>query len=158
MQGRLIGWGGFGVCVALLLLAGAASAAEADAFGNAELAEQLYDEAAHVLPSRIGDAAFTKIIEKRLECYGPQTQTPLERFRVCGTPYVNEIIRTARAAVQSKPELGLFIRRVQYCPIVHSMCVGEHQEPGQCLQLERRCIDAALDKYWRGATAPSARD
>ena len=141
----------------VLLGHGTASATQADTHKNIDMVVQAYQKIARVQPSKVGSEGFTQIIRRRLTCY-ERTATPLERFRVCSTPYVDEIIRNARQYVKSKPDLGRFIRRVRFCPIIHSMCIGEHQEPEHCILMERQCIDSELDRYWRGADAWPPRD
>jgi hypothetical protein len=136
----------------VLLGHGTASATPADTRKNIDYVVWAYEWIARVQPSKVGSEGFAQIIRNRLTCYA-RSATPLERFRVCSTPYVDEIIRNARQYVKSKPDIGRFIWRVQFCPIIHSMCIGEHHGLEDCILMERQCIDAVLDLYWRGADA-----
>jgi hypothetical protein len=153
---------GYLICFALLaalvwLKQDLAPVTPADQRKNIDVAQRAYERISRVKPSKVGGAEFEEIIRRRLACY-EETAFPLERFRVCGASYVDAIVRTARESVKSRPELGQFIRRVQYCPIIHSICTGEHHDAESCVLMERQCIDATLDQYWRGEAAPLPRD
>lgn len=151
--------------IALALLAGllawtplwTAEARAADKFPNIDAAIRMYETVMQVKPSRIGGEEYEAIIRKRVQCYDLIT-TPLERKRPCNITYVDSVIRTARTNLKSAPLLGLFIHDVQYCPIVYSMCVGEHMDKDTCVTVERQCIDQTLDKYWRGTAPHGSRD
>jgi hypothetical protein len=150
--------------VGLILLAGilflayrATLTTPAERHNNIDAMRQLYSRIARVPPSKVGSAGFTQAIQDRVACY-ERSPTPLERFDTCSTPYVNAIIRNARRYVESKPELGLFIGAVQYCPIIYSMCTGQSQDRAFCIMMERQCIDATLDKYWRGVDSSPTRE
>lgn len=134
-----------------------AARAEEPSFLNIDAALQIYESSRRAEPSRVGREEFQTIIRERARCYKQMTE-PLGRKRSCNIAYVDAIIRTAREKLKSVPELGLFIRRVQYCPIMYSMCVGENQNTEACVEVERNCIDITLDKYWRGASIPGPRD
>lgn len=151
--------------LALTLLAGllawtppwTAEARAADKFPNIDAAVRMYEGVKLVQPSRIAGEEYETIIRKRVLCYDRAT-TPLERKRPCNITYVDAIIRTARDNLKSAPLLGLFIHNVQYCPIVYSMCIGEHMDKDSCVTVERQCIDQTLDIYWRGSAPNGPRD
>lgn len=151
-----------GVGVLLLVAAllpwwGTILAKDIPQFRNIDEALMMYELIKQVKPSRIGGEEFQKIIRKRTICYD-QATTPLERKLPCNISYVDSIIRIARENLKSVPQLGLFIRHVQYCPIVYSMCVGEHMDAETCVNIERQCIDYTLDKYWRGSPPHGSRE
>lgn len=102
-----------------------------------------------VKPSRVGAEDFRKVIRTRVQCY-EQVTTPLERKKPCNIIYVESIIHAARSNIKSVPDIGLFIRDVQYCPIVYNMCIGDMNSREYCIDFERRCVDRTLDKFWRG--------
>lgn len=133
------------------------AARAADKYPNIDAAIRMYEIVKLVKPSRIGAEEYEAIIRKRVQCYD-LTTTPLERKRPCNITYVDAIIRTARDNLKAAPLLGLFIHDVQYCPIVYSMCIGEHMDKNTCVTVERQCIDQTLDKYWRGSAPHGSRD
>lgn len=116
-----------------------------------------YAQVEKVKPSRIGAEDFRKVIQTRVQCYEKVT-TPLERKKPCNLTYVESIIHVSRKHIRSVPEIGRFVRDVQYCPIMYNMCVGDMNQKDYCVDFERRCIDKALDKYWRGASDNAAHD
>jgi hypothetical protein len=126
-------------------------------FPNLDAALSMYNDIKQEESSRIGSEEFQRIIQERVLCYNNVT-SPLQRNRPCNITYVDEIVRTARVNFQSAPQLGLFIREVQYCPIAYSMCVGENMDMETCITFERKCIDLSLDKYWRGFPLNEARE
>ncbi|MGE4552862.1 MAG: hypothetical protein AB7D57_07100 [Desulfovibrionaceae bacterium] len=145
----LLGLAVLGLTAGLMLFHGQTTIEPTDEFSNIDRALSLYNRALEVKPSRMGAEGFTRIIRDRLDCYDA-AESPMDRSRLCNLAYVDGIIRNARAHVQAMPELGLFIERVQFCPMVYSMCIGGTRSPEDCITLERQCIDAALDYYWRG--------
>lgn len=108
-----------------------------------------YAQVEKVKPSRIGAEDFRKVIRTRVQCY-EQVTTPLERKKPCNIIYVESIIHAARKNIRSVPDIGLFIRDVQYCPIMYNMCIGDMNSQDYCIDFERRCVDRTLDKFWRG--------
>ena len=114
-----------------------------------DAALQSYSMVEKVKPSRIGAEDFRKVIRTRVQCY-EQVTTPLERKKPCNIIYVESIIHAARKNIKSVPDIGLFIRDVQYCPIVYNMCIGDMNSREYCIDFERRCVDRTLDKFWRG--------
>lgn len=122
-----------------------------------DAALQSYAQVEKVKPSRIGAEDFRKVIQTRVQCYEKVT-TPLERKKPCNITYVESIIHAARKNIKSVPEIGRFIRDVQYCPIMYNMCIGDMNNKDYCVDFERRCIDKTLDKYWRGATDNVSHD
>jgi len=122
-----------------------------------DAALQSYAMVEKVKPSRIGAEDFRKVIRTRVQCY-EQVTTPLERKKPCNITYVESIIRAARKNIKSVPEIGLFVRDVQYCPIMYNMCIGDMNSPDYCIDYERRCIDRTLDKFWRGAPENVSHD
>ena len=116
-----------------------------------------YSQVERVKPSRIGAEDFRKVIRTRVQCY-EQVTTPLERKKPCNISYVESIIHTARQHIKSVPEIGRFVREVQYCPIMYNMCIGDMNSKDYCIDFERRCIDKILDKYWRGASENVSHD
>jgi hypothetical protein len=116
-----------------------------------------YNQVAKIKPSRIGAEDFRGVIHKRVQCYETVT-TPLDRKKPCNISYVEGIVHAARKNIRSIPRMGQFVREVQYCPIMFNMCIGEMNSQDYCIDYERRCIDQALDKYWRGAPENVSRD
>lgn len=114
-----------------------------------DAALQSYALVEKVKPSRIGAEDFRQVIRSRVQCY-EQVTTPLERKKPCNIVYVESIIHAARKNIKSVPDIGLFIRDVQYCPIVYNMCIGDMNSRDYCIDYERRCVDRTLDKFWRG--------
>lgn len=133
------------------------SRARVSATPHIDEALQTYAQVAKVKPSRLGAEDFRAVIRKRVQCYEMIT-TPLERKKPCNITYVEAIIHAARKNVRSVPEMGLFVRDVQYCPTMYNMCIGDMNKQDDCVDFERRCIDRTLDKYWRGAPENVSRD
>ena len=111
---------------------------------------QSYSQVAKVKPSRLGAEDFRNVIRARVQCYELVT-IPLERKKPCNISYVEAIIHAARKNIKSVPQMGQFVREVQYCPIMFNMCIGEMNQQDYCVDYERRCIDKTLDKFWRGS-------
>ncbi|HWR03458.1 MAG TPA: hypothetical protein VN419_05515 [Humidesulfovibrio sp.] len=122
-----------------------------------DAALQSYALVERVKPSRIGAEDFRKVIRTRVQCY-EQVTTPLERKKPCNISYVESIIHAARKNIKSVPDIGLFIRDVQYCPIVYNMCIGDMNSREYCIDFERRCVDRTLDKFWRGTPENVSHD
>ena len=155
-----------GTTLLLLCLSAGAFAATAHAWPLSQKASltphidaalQSYAMVEKVKPSRIGADDFRAVIRTRVQCY-EQVTTPLERKKPCNITYVESIIHAARKNIKSVPEIGLFVRDVQYCPIMYNMCIGDMNSPDYCVDYERRCIDRALDKFWRGASENVSHD
>lgn len=122
-----------------------------------DAALQSYSSVEKVKPSRVGAEDFRKVIRTRVQCY-EQVTTPLERKKPCNIIYVESIIHAARKNIKSVPDIGLFIRDVQYCPIVYNMCIGDMNSREYCIEFERRCVDRTLDQFWRGTPDHVSRD
>lgn len=153
-----------GLCLAITLCAGDAGAwswpwekRRAPMTPHIDDALRSYSQAGRVTPSRLGAEDFRDVVRKRVQCY-EQITTPLERKKPCNITYVESIIHTARKHIRSVPEMGLFVRHVQYCPIMYNMCIGDMNQRDYCVDYERRCIDMTLDKYWRGAPENVSHD
>lgn len=143
----------------VLFLSGVAFVGSAKAWPTAQKASptpyidaalQSYASVEKIKPSRIGADDFRKIIRTRVQCY-EQVTIPLERKKPCNIVYVESIIHAARKHIKSVPDIGLFIRDVQYCPIMYNMCIGDMNSQEYCVDFERRCVDRTLDQFWRGA-------
>lgn len=151
------------VCSCILLVTmlsqaqGGAITFEIPKFPNIDSAVETYAKIKEVKPSTIGSKEFLTIIKNRCTCYS-KSSTPLHRKASCNIKYVDNIVSTARNKLESVPQLGLFIRMVQYCPISYSMCIGEHMDSNQCMTVELQCIYFALDTFWRGSPPKGTRD
>ena len=122
---------------------------------NIDLALALYAESAAVQPSTTLAGDLDRIIRDRLRCYTLR-HNPLDRMGECNYMYVQDILESSRKEIASPAETGLFIRAVTPCPIVFSMCMGDQDNIEKCIRMERQCIDAKLDRFWRGATSPQS--
>lgn len=124
---------------------------------NIDYALRLYEDAKKVEVAQTNAKELAAIIDQRIQCYRKHSD-PHERIQTCQGAYLKDIVNTSRKNIRSMPELGLFLRFVQGCPIVYSLCIGELDDPVRCRVMERQCIDCQLDRYWRGAVRPRARD
>jgi hypothetical protein len=119
---------------------------------NIEFARELYDKVNNTLPSVVSAKEHDKIIRERLECYAIDSDYT-RRIRVCNNLYAKAIVKQARAALTSRPDMGKFVSSVSLCPVMQSMCVGiTGNDSERCIIFERQCIDYNLDSFWRGAT------
>ncbi len=107
----------------------------------------LYAFSATVPQSEKLGQRFEEISAARIRCYHT---TPIGRLDICSKDYTYQILEAGRQEVDSAPDLGNFISQVSYCPIVHSICMGEKDDLNQCIKAESQCIDGMLDLYWRG--------
>lgn len=118
---------------------------------NIDLASEIYHQAKQTEASRVGALDLTRIIGRRIQCY--QDNNSYERrYHVCNSDYVKGILAMAQREIKAQPVLGVFIDRVQLCPIVYSMCKGEDKGREECVRMERQCVDMYLDAFWRGET------
>jgi len=161
--GAVVLWRALMLCLGLAIAAGASDAwawpalRKSSPTPHIDAALESYALVGKIKPSRIGAEDFRKVIRARVQCY-EQVTTPLERKKPCNITYVEAIIHAARKNIKSIPEMGLFVREVQYCPIMYNMCIGEMSSQDYCIDYERRCIDRTLDKYWRGSPENVTRD
>lgn len=146
-----------GLCAPAALAVAWPMAQQGPSTPHIDAALQTYAQVEKVKPSRIGAEDFRKVIQTRVQCY-EQVTTPLERKKPCNISYVEFIIHAARKNIRSAPEIGRFVREVQYCPIMYNMCIGDMNSKDYCVEFERRCIDKTLDKYWRGASDHVSHD
>jgi hypothetical protein len=116
---------------------------------NNAYALQQYDIIKNDVESRAGRDLFLEAISERIQCY-LTTQIPNDRHAKCVIPYLEKVVEIARGNIKSSPQLGKFLKAVQYCPVVYSMCNGDDFETVDCKLIECRCINYALDMYWRG--------
>ncbi len=96
----------------------------------------------------------TTVIEKRIQCFADNFSYQ-RRANVCLNEYRHNLVDVAREFVEGRPEVGIFLKNVAYCPVMYNLCQGQnemHNVSSQelCIQFERQCIDLMLDKYWRG--------
>lgn len=119
---------------------------------NIEFAREIYDKVNNTLPSIVGAKNHEQIIRERLECYAIDSDYA-RRIRVCNNLYAKAIVKQARDALTSRPDMGKFVMNVNLCPVMYSMCMGiADNNKNRCITFERQCIDYNLDSYWRGAS------
>lgn len=117
---------------------------------NIEMVRSLYEEVNKTLPSVVSSKEHISIIHKRLECY-EKNDDYTKRIRVCNNAYVKALVEQARKDIQSKPDMGNFVEKINICPVMYSMCIGQtHNNVERCIVFEKQCIDHILDKFWRG--------
>ncbi len=97
---------------------------------------------------------ITQLIKTRLQCFEDNFSYE-KRVTLCITDYRDNIIAVARQLIKARPDVGTFLKNLDYCPIMHNLCQGQSkmrkiQDPNLCITFERKCIDLMLDKYWRG--------
>ena len=120
---------------------------------NIEMVRELYDEVNNTLPSVVSSQKHTAIIRKRLECY-EKNYDYTKRIRTCNNAYVKALVEQARKDIQSHPDMGNFVKNVNICPVMYSMCVGQTgNNVDRCIVFEKQCIDHMLDKFWRGGAS-----
>lgn len=134
------------------------------------LLRDIYEKVGKVNPSRL-TPQLLKVVQQRIECYKKTPTVRLDGF--CTSDYLERLASIGRAEIASAPQLGRFLIRARFCPIVYSICMGEEQpdeaskygqsgeleyetypytgDDNECNKMESRCIDAVLDTYWRGA-------
>lgn len=124
---------------------------------NIERARQLYQKVNMTLPSVVSAKKHEEIILERLECYAENSDYA-KRIGLCNNQYAKDIVKQARESLTSRPEMGLFVKNIQLCPVVHNMCTGQtNNDRERCIVFERQCIDYMLDSYWRGASLYSTQ-
>lgn len=104
--------------------------------------------------SSIARDEFLGAIHNRIGCFGRNFDY-INRITLCMSKYREEIVHTARKNISARPEVGLFIKNVAYCPIMYNLCQGklDPRDPASaelCVNFEHKCIDHMLDKFWRG--------
>lgn len=122
---------------------------KADSRTEIQASQDLYNKVIKTRPSRVNAKAYEDIIKTRLGCFDDNYDFTT-RMKVCNKQYALDIIKISRKTIQSRPRIGTFISYVTDCPIVSSICKGTDASDEECIQLERQCIDFALDNYWRG--------
>lgn len=119
---------------------------------NIEFAREIYNKVNNTLPSIVSAKNHEQIIRERLECYAIDSDYA-RRIRVCNNLYAKAIVKQARDALTSRPDMGKFVMNVNLCPVMYSMCMGvADNNKNRCITFERQCIDYNLDSYWRGAS------
>ncbi|MCP4021584.1 MAG: hypothetical protein GY729_07065 [Desulfobacteraceae bacterium] len=117
---------------------------------NVELILERYEEVKQTDLSNELHAKIFDIVQTRRDCFASQV-TYDARNNTCRKEYTLSIFQLARENIKSAPMLGLFIRCIRECPIAGSLCTGEEgTNEDQCIDMEARCIEFCLDKYWRG--------
>ena len=142
------------LCLALLLGLGPAQTLRAkDLTGNSNIqtVRELYSNVRDTLPSEVNAVENTQTIQNRLKCYEENHEYG-QRIQICNNKYVKSIVRNARKAVHSRPNLGEFVLNVDLCPILYNICMGQTEDDKErCILFERQCIDYTLDMFWRGS-------
>lgn len=114
----------------------------------------LFLDVSNTAPSGVSVDQNTAIIRQRIDCFA-QNFSYTQRFKICMNTYQKSVVATARVNIEGRPEIGLFIKNVAYCPIMYNLCIGQiDSQKGNsdtCVKFERQCIDLMLDRYWRGA-------
>jgi hypothetical protein len=119
---------------------------------NIEFVRELYDKVNRTLPSVVSAKEHERIIRERLECYAVDTDYA-RRIRECNNVYAKAIVKQARNALTSRPDMGKFVLNLNMCPVMRNMCIGiAGNDSEQCITFERQCIDYTLDSFWRGAS------
>lgn len=117
---------------------------------NIEMVRALYEEVNKTLPSVVSSKEHVAIIHDRLECYKTNYDYT-KRIRTCNNAYVKDLVEQARKDIQSHPDMGNFVKKINICPVMYSMCVGQTgNDVERCVVFEKQCIDHMLDKFWRG--------
>jgi hypothetical protein len=132
-------------------------ASELSLDSNIDYALRLYEEVKKVEAANTNAKELAEIIDHRILCYR-RSSKPQDRVHVCQGTYLKNIVNISRKNIRSVPEIGLFLRFLQGCPMVYGLCMGEMNDPVRCRVMERQCIDCQLDRYWRGAVQPRMRD
>lgn len=116
---------------------------------NTEMVRYFYGQAKKTEPSMVDARQHEQVIRDRLQCY---FDNPVftARMNNCNNHYINRIIELARASLTARPSMGDFVRKINTCPVIHNLCMGEVGVPDECILLERKCIDYFLDEFWRG--------
>ncbi len=96
----------------------------------------------------------TTVIKERIQCFADNFSYQ-RRANFCLNEYRNDLVTVAREFVEGRPEVGIFLKNVAYCPVMYNLCQGQTEmrkidSQNLCIQFERQCIDLMLDKYWRG--------
>lgn len=124
---------------------------------NIERARQLYQKVNTTLASVVSAREHEAIIRERLECYAENSDYT-KRIGLCNNLYAKSIVKQARESLTSRPEMGLFVKNISLCPVMHNMCIGKtNNDNERCVVFERQCIDYMLDSYWRGASLYSTQ-
>ncbi len=92
-------------------------------------------------------------VNARNDCYEGLSNLSM-RLKICRKQYLTDILVLARKNIKSSPSMGKFVLCVQECPLAYSMCRGEESneanDGSECAVKEVQCIEACLDRYWRG--------
>lgn len=124
---------------------------EIESISNIDFARKLYDKVNNTLPSVVSAKENESIIRDRLECYAENSDY-MPRIRLCNNNYAKALVKQARSVLTSRPDIGVFVKNINLCPIMYNMCVGQTgNKREQCIIFERQCIDYTLDSFWRGA-------
>lgn len=119
---------------------------------NIDIARELYERVNNTRPSVVSAKVHEEIIRERLECYA-RNNDYARRIRECNNLYAKSIVKQARTVLTSRPDMGLFVKNINLCPVVHNMCIGQTEnDVEKCIVFERQCIDYTLDTFWRGAS------
>lgn len=118
---------------------------------NIDFVRELYEKVNNTLPSVVSANENEKIIQDRLQCYA-ENDDYKQRIRMCNNFYAKRLVSQARSRLTSRPDIGFFIKNVNLCPVMYSMCVGQTaNDKERCVTFERQCVDYMLDEFWRGA-------
>jgi len=118
---------------------------------NIEVARELYEKVNKTLPSVVSAKENELVVRNRLECYA-ENNDYTRRIRTCNNAYSKALVKQARNTLTSRPDIGLFVKNVNLCPVMYNMCVGlTENDREKCITFERQCIDYTLDAFWRGA-------
>ncbi|MCD7983006.1 MAG: hypothetical protein LUG19_01965 [Desulfovibrio sp.] len=115
---------------------------------------ELFREVNATPPSNVSVEENSAIIRERVACFA-RNFSYVKRAKICMDTYQRDIVATARANVSGRPEIGPFVKNIEYCPVMYNLCEGQvdaqhRTSPGFCIRFERQCIDYMLDKFWRG--------
>lgn len=116
---------------------------------NIHQVSRLYAHTLRTEAARDEGGEMTQTVLQRLECYAANPAY-IDRAQICNGKYLNGIVATAQKDVHATPAIGVFLEKVSLCPVVFSICRGEGGDRHECALRERQCIDAFLDRYWRG--------
>ncbi len=137
------------LCLLFAALPLTVHAQDLNPISNIDFVRDLYIRVNNTPPSNISKKEHEAIIHRRLDCY-EKTFEFTERIEKCNQQYNNDIVKQARKAVSSNPELGRFVRNLILCPIMYNICSGKtDNNVERCIRFERQCIDYMLDLYWR---------
>ncbi|WP_417292445.1 hypothetical protein [Desulfovibrio porci] len=143
------------LCVmALVAVHGPARADNFFLIQDASDMSELFREVNATPPSNVSVEENSAIIRERVACFA-RNFSYVKRAKICMDTYQRDIVATARANVSGRPEIGPFVKNIEYCPVMYNLCEGQvdaqhRTSPGFCIRFERQCIDYMLDKFWRG--------